>query len=251
MRLLLAACLAAILALPSNRAAAQDRPVLVFAAASLAQVLTDLAERFEAETGSEISLNFAASSTLARQIMAGAPADIFVSANIDWISEVEAAGRLEPDSRIVVARNRLVLIAPGSSARATTAAAALGRMGKAGSLAIGDPAHVPAGIYAKQALQALELWGRVKNSLLPAADVRRALSYVARGEAPLGVVYASDAAAEDRVSVIYPLPQSSHQTIRYPAGLVPPASITARQFHAFLQSPEALRVFHDWGFRRP
>lgn len=232
-------------------AVAQDRPVLVFAAASLAQVMTDLAERFEARSGHKVTVNLAASSTLARQIKAGAPADIFISANIDWISDVEAAGRLEPDSRIVIARNRLVLIAPGNSARATSAAAALDRMGKAGSLAIGDPAHVPAGIYAKQALQALDLWDRAKNSLLPAADVRRALSYVARGEAPLGVVYASDAAAEDRVSVIYPLPETSHQTIHYPAGLVPPASDPARRFHDFLQSPEALRVFYNWGFRRP
>ncbi len=243
------AFIALALCLLSAEAAA--RTVTVFAAASMAEAVTAIAEAFTARTGTEIRISTAGSSTLARQIIAGAPADLFISANIDWAGEVEAAGRLEPDSRRVIAGNRLSVIGPVGSAPATSVEAALLRLGRQGYVVMGDPEHVPAGIYARAALENLELWPMVQRQIVPAPDVRRALALVARGEAPLGIVYDSDLRLESAVTAIVAVPDSAHPPILYVAGIVPPGSDAARDFLDFLTEPAARRILIERGFRAP
>ena len=168
----------------------------MLAAASTAHVIDEVIGGFEAGPGDSVVASYAGTSALARQIESGAPADIFLAANAAWMDHVEAQGLIEPGSRQVLASNRLVFVTGDNDVAPFVPSATLDlpTLLDGGRLAIGNPDHVPAGIYARQALEALGLWPDVQSRLAPAADVRAALALVARGEAPLGIVYATDAA---------------------------------------------------------
>lgn len=229
--------------------------VLVFAAASLKNALDDVAEDFTAETGHKITISYAGSGQLAQQILAGAPAGLFVSANTQWMDEVEKAGLLAENGRRNILGNRLVLIAHAPDApqinaiRSDTDLAALLNGGK---LAMALVNSVPAGQYGKAALDHLGLWDSVAEDVAQSDNVRSALALVSTGEAPLGIVYASDALADDNVTVIGEFPAASHPPIVYPAGLLAEADDTAnRQLFDALTDEAAARVFARHGFTLP
>lgn len=230
---------------------AAEKPVTVFAAASLKEVLTKVAADWQAQTGKQVVLTFAASSALARQIEQGAPADLFLSADLNWMNYLDRAGLLKSESRVNLLGNRLVL-AGGPQAgdlvisRDLDLAALLGD----GRLAVGLTASVPAGIYAKQALEKLGLFDAVKARLAEAENVRAALTLVARGEAAYGVVYETDAKAEKGVRAVGIFPEDSHDPILYPAALTKTAEgEDAAAFLAELASERAGNVFRAAGFR--
>ena len=248
-----AALLALALCLAFSAARAAE-PVYVFAAASLKNALDEVARAYP---GPRPVLVYGASSRLARQIERGAPAALFISADLQWMDYLAARGAILAETRRDLLGNRLVLIAPRASgvqlriAPGMALAAALGD----GRLALGDPAHVPAGLYARAALEKLGVWESVSRRLAPAEDVRTALALVARGEAPLGIVYQTDAAAEPAVRVVDRFDHALHPPIVYPLALVKGAgaaarapSNAAREFAAYLQSPAAARIFARHGF---
>jgi molybdate transport system substrate-binding protein len=247
-----AAILAALaLALPVPWAAAAER-VTVFAAASLGDALAEIAAGFEADTGHRVALSLAGSAALARQIEAGAGADIYVSAAPVWMDALEEAGRIAPGTRTDVAGNALVLIGPaGAAPVALTAQALTARLG-GGRLALGLTEAVPAGQYARAALEAMGLWPALAQHLVEADNVRAALALVALGAAPLGIVYASDASAEPRVAVLARIPARAHPPIAYPAALIAgrdgPA---ARAFLALLAGPAGQATLAAHGFLPP
>lgn len=239
---------AAILALPG----AQAERLLVFAAASLRGSLDEAARGFEAATGHQVRVSYAASSALARQIEAGAPAHVFISADPGWVAHVEKLGRLKSPAATLVT-NELVLVAPADSAPRLAIAPgfALARALGEGRLAIADPDAVPAGRYARAALESLGAWGEVRERLAPAPNVRVALNLVARGEAPLGIVYRSDARAEPRVAVVGTFPRSSHPPIAYAMAVLRGAPAPADELARHLASPAARPVWERHGFGPP
>ena len=238
-----------------GRAEATD-VVTVFAAASLGDVLTALAARF-GQNGAQLRFSFAASSTLARQIEQGAPADVFISADDDWMDYLVQKKRVVAESRRVVASNRLVVVQRGAPVAAepaeSTAAlrAALLPPGGPDRIATGDPAHVPAGRYAQAALTRLGLWALVEPRLVRADNVRSALAFVERGEASAGIVYATDALLSRQVRMVARFPAASPPPIRYPAALVVGAVPGARAVLAELFTPQAQSVFAAAGFGNP
>lgn len=244
-----AALLAGLLSLP-----AQASDLTVFAAASLGDVLGDLAAAWQEESGLEVTAALAGSSALARQIDAGAPADVVISANETWISWLDERGRILPDSLRIVASNRLVLVAHDPAAAsvapvtADTDLSAL--LGPEGRLAVALPEAVPAGIYAREALTGLGLWDGLKERLAPTDNVRAALALVALGEAPAGVVYETDAVAEDRVHVAGVFPSGLHAPILYPAAVVADSAVPDRAlaFVDWLTSETARTILADYGF---
>lgn len=250
---LLAGLLMSWAALPAPASAAQGEPVVVFAAASLTDALSAIARQ---GGFGDIRFSFAASSTLARQIEQGAGAQIFISADEPWMEAVQKAGRIEADTRRVLAGNRLVLVAPGASGTAPptqTPQAVRARLDAAlaqpgARIATGDPAHVPVGRYARAALSALGRWDAVAPRLARAENVRSALALVERGEAPLGIVYATDASLSGKVHVVARFPASSHPPITYPAALLRGAGAPARRFYAHLFTPTAQALLRDAGF---
>lgn len=245
--LVAATCAVAIFAIAAPRAQAAPE-VLVFAAASLKPALDDVARQWQARTGTRPTVSYAATSTLARQIQRGAPADIFVSANRDWMDVLERNGSIRRETRQDLLGNRLVLIGHGRSLPAMKIGELPDRL-DGGRLAMALVDAVPAGIYGRQALKALGVWDRVARRVVQADNVRAALAYVARGEAPFGVVYATDAAASDRVSVVAAFPASSHRPIAYPAALTSrPANGKAEAFYAHLFSAAARPLFERQGF---
>ena len=236
---------------PAESAAAATKPVVVFAAASLKNALDAVAKTWEGKTGTKVTLSFAASSALAKQIESGAPADLFLSADLKWMDWAAERNLIDAASRKTLLGNTLVLIAPADSAvdlkivKGFALAQALGNE----RLAMGDPQSVPAGTYGKAALEHLGVWDQVSAKVAGAENVRVALAYVARGETPLGIVYATDARSEPKVRVVDTFPADSHPPVVYPAALT--ASSThpqAKEFLAFLSSPEAAGVFEDEGF---
>jgi len=237
---------------PVSAPAAQS--VKVFAAASLTGAIQNLADLYQSRHHMRISAVFASSSTLAKQIMNGAPADIYLSANQDWMDRVERTGHTLPGSRFSLLGNQLTLIAPASSPVSLdlTAPNAILIALRGGRLAMGDPDHVPAGIYGKAALKTLGQWRSVKDRIAAAPDVRAALAYVERGEVNLGVVYSSDTVGRRKIVVAAIFPPSSHPPIIYPI-----ARIKGRQndkierFYQFLKSREARAVFTQFGFSQP
>jgi molybdate transport system substrate-binding protein len=246
----IAAALAALLVLAPIPGRA-DEPVTVFAAASTSEAVAAVAAAFEAAGGGRVRTVFAASSTLARQIAHGAPADLFLSASAAWMDDLAARGAIEPASRVDLLGNRLVLIAPANgsfSAKIGPGFALAEALGDR-RLAIGDPAHVPAGIYAKAALERLGVWAAAAPRAAFAGSVRAALALVDRGEAGAGIVYATDAAISPHVRVVGAFPPDSHAAIVYPLALVRgherPA---ARAFYDFLRGPEARGLFRAHGF---
>lgn len=229
----------------------QDRGPLVLAAASLQESLTEAASVWTAKKHPRPLISFAGSSALARQIGAGAPADIFISADEPWMDDVAAKGLIQPRTRVSFLSNRLVLITPVgkpvalSIHRGFLLAAALGT----GRLAMADPDAVPAGKYGKAALTALGVWANVEPKVARAENVRAALALVERGEAPLGIVYATDALASKGVRVIGTFPASSHVPITYPIALLKTASSRdAEPFRRFLISREGKAIFARYGF---
>jgi molybdate transport system substrate-binding protein len=252
-----AACAASAAAstAPADAAATAGRdagaPTLtVYAAASLTDALGEIAVAWTHAGGHPVRLSFAASSVLARQVEAGARADAFVSADATWMDYLERRGLLVPRTRANVAGNTLVLIAPADS-RVSLAIgpgfplrAALGR----GRLALADPDTVPAGRYARAALATFGVWSEVATRTAVADDVRRALAFVARGEAPLGVVYETDARREPRVRIVDRFPASSHPPVEYPAAALRGGAPDGARFVEFLRGPVAAAIFARHGF---
>jgi molybdate transport system substrate-binding protein len=243
-RLVLALVAVLVSVLPAR---AEPPGVLVFAAASLKNALDEAAAGY---APAKVTISYAASGPLARQIEAGAPAALFISADEEWMDELAAKAAIEPGSRIDLLGNRLVLIAPAASplhftlGQDSDLAAALGD----GRLAIGDPQSVPAGKYAEEALGRLGLWAGVEPHLARAENVRAALALVDRGEAPLGIVYQTDAAADPAVRIVATFPEDSHKPITYPAALIKGAGGPARAFLTWLESPAAAPYFERQGF---
>jgi len=246
--------LAAFAAAPVSSARPAEPPVTLFAAASTTDAVNEIAEVYAAQTGGSLRPVFAASSTLARQIAHGAPADLFLSANNAWMDHLEAEGLLVGQSRTDLLVNRLVLIAPQDSPLQLSLATGAGlRAGlRDGRLAIGDPAHVPAGIYARQALVALGLWDQVADRLAQASNVRAALALVERGEVPAGIVYETDAAISSRVRIVDVFSAAATPEITYPLAIVAGRdSPGAQSLYTFLRGPDAAAIFHKHGFTVP
>nr|WP_033075082.1 molybdate ABC transporter substrate-binding protein [Sphingopyxis sp. MWB1] len=241
---------AALTMLPG--ASAAERGPLVLAASSLQGALDEVADAWAAKGHARPRLSYAASSALARQIIAGAPADLFISADEGWMDAAARAGRLRSGTRTVLLGNQLVLIVPRRRAVRLDPAPgfALAPMLGGGRLALADPGSVPAGRYARVALHRLGVWRSVEKHLAPAENVRAALALVERGAAPAGIVYASDAYASRRVRVAGRFPLSSHPPIRYPAALLKTSRHRdAAAFRAFLRSSPARAIFRRHGFR--
>jgi len=237
-------------ALPGSAVARQRGP-LVLAAASLQEAMTDAADAWAVRRHPRPVISFAASSALARQVEAGAPADLFVSADEEWMDYLAARSLILPATRATLLANRLVLIAPADSrvrlaiARNFPLARALGN----GRLAMADPDAVPAGRYGKAALTRLGVWAGVRNRIASAENVRAALALVERGVAPLGIVYATDARASSRVRIVGTFPADSHPPITYPiARLRASTHPEAEAFRRFLLSREGKAIFARRGF---
>jgi molybdate transport system substrate-binding protein len=233
-------------------ARAQGGGMVVFAAASLKNALDEIAAAWAKDTGKPAPrISYAASSALARQMEQGAPADLFISADLDWMDYAAGKNLIRPDSRFNLLGNKIVLIAPRDS-RTTTLALTGGDLAKAlagGKLSMGNVDAVPAGKYGKAALEKLGAWTSVKDSIAQAENVRAALLLVARGEAPLGIVYGTDAAAEPGVKVVATFPEDSHPPITYPAALTRESkNADAKSFLDFLRSAKARAVFEKQGF---
>jgi len=223
--------------------------VVVFAASSLKTALDRVAEGFTAAAGHNVTISYAGSSQLARQIQLGAPANVYLSANTDWVGVLEADGLLAPGTRRDLLGNRLVLIAPGANAPPVPLDALEDALGEVGHLAMALVEAVPAGIYGKAALTHLGLWDAVAPRVAQADNVRAALALVATGEAPLGIVYATDANAESRVSVVARFPEDSHPPITYPVAAIAGYDDDAtRAYLGWLGSAQAQAVFIDEGF---
>jgi molybdate transport system substrate-binding protein len=245
--------IAAVLASATHAAPPPRQELLVYAAASLTDALGELARGWESSSGVQVRLSFAASSLLARQIEAGSRADVFVSADEKWMDYLASRGLVADSTRRDLVGNRLVLIAPaGSLLRLELTpgfplADALGN----GRLSVADPDTVPAGRYARAALASLGVWQHVEDRLARADNVRGALNFVARGETPLGIVYATDAWTARGVRVVGTFPEDSHPPIRYPAAATKSAGAEASAFLAFLGSSEAGAVWRRHGFGTP
>ena len=223
---------------------------MVFAAASLTNVLQELGENFTQETSIPVKFSFAASSTLARQIENGAPADVFFSADLEWMDYLQNRKLIQVSTRHDLLGNRLVLVAPLDSTLALKIApnfplaAVLGN----GRLATGDPDGVPVGRYAREALTKLGVWNAVEPRLVRTENVRSALAFVDRGEAPLGIVYATDALADKKIRVIDVFPDDTHSPITYPIALTTVAKSDAAKFVAYVRGPSGHAAFKKYGF---
>ena len=232
-------------------AADLDKPAItVFAAASLTNVLQDLGDSYTKDTSIPVKFSFAASSTLARQIENGSPADVFFSADLEWMDYLQERNLIRRESRHDVVGNRLVLIAPVDSKIKLTIqphfrlAAALGK----GRLATGDPDAVPVGRYAREALTTLGVWSEIADRLVRADSVRSALAFVDRGESPLGIVYETDALIDKGVRVVDVFPANSHLPIVYPVALTTAAKAEAAGFVEYLRGPAGAMAFKAAGF---
>jgi molybdate transport system substrate-binding protein len=243
--------LAALMLAPSLPAAAQSGGVLVFAAASLKTALDDIVQQWRAETGKAARVSYAGSSALARQIEQGAPADLFISADSDWMNYLADKNLLKPATRGDLLGNRIVLIAAKDDKSMLTIAPGFALAGALGDnrLAMANVEAVPAGKYGKAALESLGVWNAVEQKIAQTDDVRAALRLVARGEAPFGIVYATDAAADPAVRVVDVFPAGSHPAIVYPAAVVASSKTPdAEAFLAYLRSAKAKPLFDRQGF---
>ncbi len=243
--------LAALLASPAPAQQEKSPELLVFAAASLTNVLGELARDWEKNSGVPAKLSFAASSALARQIEAGAEAHVFVSADQEWMDYLVARNLIDKATRRDLAGNSLVLIAPADSAVRLRIAPGF-RLSESlggGRLAVADPDTVPAGRYARAALTSLGVWDSVSNQLARGENVRAALIYVARGESPLGIVYSTDAQIDPKVRVVATFPDNTHDPITYPAAATAMAGPQAAAFLKYLSSADAAAAWKKYGFR--
>ncbi len=242
-----------IFALLTQNATAQTASrLVVFAAASMQTALAAIAPLFAKESGTTPAISYGSSGILAKQIEQGAPAEVFISADVKWMDELETKKLLAPGTRRNLLGNSLVLIEPADARLQLKIAPRFDLAGAAddGRIAVCTVESCPAGIYAKEALQKLGVWNGVEPKLAQAADVRGALSLVARGEAKLGIVYATDAKAEPKVKVVDVFPGASHSPIIYPAAVIADTKDpAAAAFLAFLNTPAAVKVLMDQGFR--
>jgi molybdate transport system substrate-binding protein len=246
-RLALATLIAATLAAPLRA-----EEVVVFAAASLKTALDEVAAEFEASTGHSVTISYAGSNQLAKQIIEGAPADIFLSAAVNWMDAVDQAGLVVPGQRRDLWGNDLVLIAHGTDASPVEIGPELdlAKLLGGGMLSMAMVDAVPAGQYGKQSLEALGLWAVAEPLVAQSENVRAALALVATGEAPYGIVYASDAVAGDNVTVVGQFPETSHAPITYPAALLTGAADAAdRAFFDALSADAADAKFAAQGFK--
>ncbi|MGO9515037.1 MAG: molybdate ABC transporter substrate-binding protein [Steroidobacteraceae bacterium] len=232
-------------------AAESERPAItVFGAASLTNVLQELGDRFTSKTAVPVKFSFAASSALAKQIESGAPADVFFSADIDWMDYLQSHELIQVPTRHDVVGNRLVLVAPADSRIVLKIgprfplAATLGK----GRLSTGDPDSVPVGRYAREALIKLDVWSDVEARLIRADSVRSALAFVDRGEASLGIVYATDAQIDIKVRVVDVFPDNTHMPIVYPIALTAVAKKDAIDFLDYVRGPVGDATFKRYGF---
>lgn len=239
------ACLG--LTLPATGASASD--LTIFAAASLKTALDEVVATFETQTEVAGAISYAGTSVLARQIALGAPADVVLSASSDWMGWLEAEGALEPGTQVDLLGNHLVLIAHGPHEAIEANAQSLRQVIGDARVAMALVEAVPAGIYGKTALETLGLWDSMQSQIVQTDNARSALALVARGEAAFGIVYATDALAEPRVSVIARFPPSSHEKIVYPVAVVAGrASENTAQFIDYLQGDTARKIFERQGF---
>jgi molybdate transport system substrate-binding protein len=246
--------LLAVLALPVlgfSLPALAAEPV-VFAAASLKNALDDAAALFKEKTGIAVTVNYAASSALAKQIEEAAPADIFFSADLAWMDYLDERNLIKKDTRVTLLGNTIVLVAPSDSGAVIAVESSMklaDLLGADGRLAMANVESVPAGKYGKAALEQLGVWDSVADKVVQADNVRAALAFVASGEAPLGIVYATDAAAEPDVQVIGTFPEDSHPAILYPVALTASSeNPDAAAFLDFLKSDAAKPAFEKQGF---
>jgi molybdate transport system substrate-binding protein len=239
-----------VLSLPLTAHAQQ---LTVFAAASLTDAMKDISTKWTAAGHQPLVLSFGASSTLARQIEQGAPANVFASADEKWMDYLAEKKLIAPDTRKDLLGNDLVLVVAANKPMHVAINKSfdlMGLLGPDGRLATGDPAHVPVGIYAEQALKALGMWDSVSSKLARTGDVRSALLLVERGEAPAGIVYATDAAVSNAVMIAGTFPADSHDPVSYPFAVTKSGDTTeARALLAFLTSPPARAVFVQRGFK--
>ncbi|EMI7295061.1 molybdate ABC transporter substrate-binding protein [Vibrio parahaemolyticus] len=244
------ACLAAILSISFSTNAATD--LKVYAASSMTNAIDEIAQDFKEKYDVTVTPVYGGSSSIARQIINGAPADVFISANTKWMDYLVDEGVIDSDNVTNLVRNSLVLIAPQSSsiavfnfADANAWEAAL----NGSRLALGNPTSVPAGMYAKESLTTLGVWKEIQTKVAPAKNVRLALALVERGEAPLGVVYKTDAQLTSKVKIVGEFASDTHAAIVYPAAVVND-STESRQFFQYLKSEDAKRVFAHYGFQQ-
>lgn len=231
-------------------AIADASEIKIYAAASLTDVITELAENYQHENPNvKIKPSFAGSSTLAKQIENGAPADIFISADKEWANYLQARSILREKTRVDLLQNELVLIAPANKKIDIALDKSIDLTASfSGKLCTGEPAHVPVGKYAKQALLHYGWWDSIQPRLVGTEDVRTALAFVERGECALGIVYKTDALMSKKVHVVAAFPAQSHLPIVYPGGLTKNADPAAQQFWQFLQSKTAQEIFIRYGF---
>jgi molybdate transport system substrate-binding protein len=239
----------AMLSLLACAAAFAGEPVRIFAAASLTNVLAEIASQWQELGHPAPRLAFGGTATMARQLAAGAPADVFAAADGRWMDELEQQGQLEPGTRIDLLGNELVLIAPkGRQFQVELRPGFPFARAFRGKLCLGEPGVVPAGTYARQALESLQWWASLQGRIVGTDDVRSALTFVERGECAAGVVYATDAAVSDKVVAIARFSPQSHAPIVYPVALLRNASPQARDFLAYLGSKAAAATFRRHGF---
>jgi molybdate transport system substrate-binding protein len=230
---------------------AQAKDLVVFAAASLKNALDEINAQYERAHHQKATTSYAASSALAKQIEGGAPADVFISADLDWMDYLAERKQIKPETRSNLLGNKIVLIAPASSTVSVTVGPGfpLAQVLGDGRLAMADPGSVPAGRYGKAALEALGVWSSVASKTAPAENVRAALLLVSRGEAPLGIVYQTDAAAEKGVKIVGAFPEATHPPIVYPVAVTAGSrNAGAAAYVAFLGSAAARPAFAKQGF---
>lgn len=245
------ACGAAAVAFGCVPSLHADERIVVFAAASLKNALDAVNAAWQAETGKSATISYASSAALARQIEQGAPANLFISADLDWMRYLSERGLTKPETEVHLLGNRLVLIAPKASSVETTIAPGFDLAGLLGDgrLAMADVNAVPAGKYGKAALEALGVWASVAERTAQAENARAALALVSTGEAPLGIVYRTDAAADPNVRIVGEVPETTHPPIIYPAALTAETSkADAEAFLEFLRSEKARSLFEAQGF---
>ena len=240
-----------LVAATASQTVAQQQSILVFAAASMKNSLDEVNDAFTKQGGAKVVASYAASSALMKQIEQGAPADVFLSADIDWMNYGAKHGVIKNDTRLDLLGNRLVLVAPKDSTIGQVTIGPgfdLAALVGSGRVAVGDVRAVPAGLYAKAALEKLGAWAGVEPKLAMAESVRAALVLVSRGEAPLGIVYETDAKIEPAVKIVGVFPANSHPPIVYPVALTISAKPDAASYLTFLRTQQAKAIFERYGF---
>jgi molybdate transport system substrate-binding protein len=243
--------LALMLMATMQPATAQETTLTVFAAASMKNALDDVNAAFTKQSHITVHTSYAASSALAKQIDAGAPTDVFVSANIKWMDYLAGKNEIKTDTRVNLLGNALVLIAPKDSKLSHVDIGPgfdIVKLAGSGRIAVADTKGVPAGLYAKAALTKLGVWAAAEPKLAQGENVRATLAFVARGETPVGIVYATDAKIEPNVKIIGTFPESSHPPVTYPVAATKNAKPDTAKYLAFLKTSTAKAIFEKYGF---